>query len=67
MIVRVTVRGLFARRARVALTVLSIVIGVSFVSGAFILTDSFRREFDELFAELDGGIDLRLQAMIGRF
>ena len=61
MIVRVTVRGLFARRARVALTVLSIVIGVSFVSGAFILTDSFRRAFDELFAELDRGIDLRVR------
>ena len=61
MIARVTVRGLLARRARVVLTVLSIVIGVSFVSGAFIVTDSFRRAFDELFAELDRGIDLRVR------
>ena len=43
------------------LTVCSIVIGVSFVSGAFILTDSFRKAFDELFAELDRGIDLRVR------
>lgn len=61
MIARVTVRGLLARRARIVLTVLSIVIGVSFVSGAFILTDSFRRAFDQLFAELDRGIDLRVR------
>jgi putative ABC transport system permease protein len=61
MILRVAVRGLLARRARVALTVLSIVIGVSFVSGAFIVTDSFRRAFDGLFAELDRGIDLRVR------
>ena len=61
MIARVTFRGLVARRARIVLTVLSIVIGVSFVSGAFILTDSFRRAFDSLFAELDRGIDLRVR------
>lgn len=61
MIARMTVRGLLARRARVLLTVVSIVIGVSFVSGAFILTDSFRRSFDQLFAELDRGIDLRVR------
>ena len=61
MIARVTLRGLLARRARIVLTVLSIVIGVSFVSGAFILTDSFRRSFDQLFAQLDEGIDLRVR------
>lgn len=61
MIARVTVRGLLARRARIVLTVLSIVIGVSFVSGAFIVTDSFRRAFDQLFAQLDRGIDLRVR------
>ncbi len=61
MIARVTFRGLVARRSRIVLTVLSIVIGVSFVSGAFILTDSFRRAFDQLFAQLDEGIDLRVR------
>jgi putative ABC transport system permease protein len=61
MIARVTLRGLLARRARIVLTVMSIVIGVSFVSGAFILTDSFRRSFDELFAQLDEGVDLRVR------
>ena len=61
MMVQLTFRGLVARRARIVLTVLSIVIGVSFVSGAFILTDSFRRAFDQLFAQLDQGIDLRVR------
>ncbi len=61
MMARLTFRGLVARRARIVLTVLSIVIGVSFVSGAFILTDSFRRAFDQLFAQLDQGIDLRVR------
>ena len=38
--IRATFRSLTARKLRLILSSLSIVLGVSFVSGAFVLTDS---------------------------
>jgi hypothetical protein len=39
-VVRLTIRGVLARKFRVLLTAFAIVLGVAFVSGAFMLTDS---------------------------
>jgi putative ABC transport system permease protein len=38
--IQVTLRGLIARKPRLALTSLAIVLGVAMVSGTFILTDT---------------------------
>jgi putative ABC transport system permease protein len=43
---RITVRGLLARKLRLALTALAIVLGVTFVTGTFVLTDTLNRTFD---------------------
>ncbi|MBV9801514.1 MAG: FtsX-like permease family protein [Solirubrobacterales bacterium] len=45
---RVTVRGLLARKLRLALTALAIVLGVTFVSGTLVLGDTLNRTFDDL-------------------
>jgi putative ABC transport system permease protein len=45
---KVTVNGLLARKLRSALTALAIVLGVTFVSGTFVLTDTLNRTFDNL-------------------
>jgi putative ABC transport system permease protein len=45
-----TLQGLFGRKLRTALTALSIVLGVAMVSGTFILTDTMKKAFDDLFA-----------------
>jgi putative ABC transport system permease protein len=45
---KITVRGLFARKLRLALTALAIVLGVTFVTGTLILTDTLNRTFDTL-------------------
>ena len=43
---KLTLRSLLARKARIVLTAFSVMVGVAFVSGAFILTDSFEKSFD---------------------
>lgn len=47
---RIALKGLLGHKVRFALTTLAVVAGVTFVAGAFVLTDSIERAFDELFA-----------------
>ena len=48
--IAVALKGLAGRKVRALLTAFAIVIGVSMVSGTFILTDTMQRTFDGLFA-----------------
>src|SRR6516164_8665720 len=45
---RITLRGLLARKVRLALTALAIVLGVTFVTGTLVLGDTLNRTFDNL-------------------
>ncbi len=45
---RVTIKGLLARKLRLALTALAIVLGVMFVTGTLILGDTLTRTFNDL-------------------
>jgi putative ABC transport system permease protein len=45
---KIMLRGLFARKLRLALTALAIVLGVTFVTGTLVLTDTLNRTFDTL-------------------
>jgi putative ABC transport system permease protein len=45
---RVTFRGLAARKLRLSLTALAIVLGVTFVTGTLVLGDTLNRTFDNL-------------------
>jgi putative ABC transport system permease protein len=53
----VTLRGLAGRKIRSLLTALAIVIGVSMVSGTYVLTDTFQKAFDSIFQESYAGTD----------
>src|SRR6266511_2244061 len=53
---RATFKGLLAHKLRLGLTALAIVLGVAFVSGTFILTDTMGRAFDDLFATVNQGV-----------
>ena len=46
----VALKGLAGRKIRALLTAFAIVIGVSMVSGTFILTDTMQKSFNGLFA-----------------
>ena len=58
---RVTRKGLLAHKLRLAMTALAVVLGVAFVAGSFVLTDTIERSFGGLFDELAGGIDLQVR------
>ncbi|MEV4345683.1 ABC transporter permease [Actinoplanes sp. NPDC049596] len=48
---RATLKSLLARKLRLVLSGLAVVLGVMFVSGAFVTTDTLGRTFDNLFTE----------------
>jgi putative ABC transport system permease protein len=58
---KATIRGLFARKVRLALTALAILLGVAFVSATYVLTDSVKQSFDSVFAASLSGVDLQVQ------
>ncbi|MCJ7438555.1 MAG: FtsX-like permease family protein [Acidimicrobiia bacterium] len=64
---RATIRGIFARRVRLALTAVAVVLGVSFVAGTYVLTDTLDKSFQGVFDQSVEGIDVvvRLRAPFG--
>ncbi|MGQ0804883.1 MAG: ABC transporter permease [Actinomycetota bacterium] len=54
---RVTLRGLRARKLRLALTALAVLLGVAFMAGTLILTDTIGKTFDDVFADVYEGTD----------
>ena len=61
----VSLRDLRAHKVRLALTLISVVLGTAFVAGSFVFTDTLKHSFDTIFATSDKGIDTRVQAHHG--
>ena len=59
---RMALRGLFARKLRSALTGFAVVIGVAFVAGTFIFTDTINESFKDLFERVSKGVDVNVTA-----
>ncbi len=49
---RITLKGVFAHKLRYALTALAVILGVSFMAGTLVLTDTIGRTFDGLFTDI---------------
>jgi putative ABC transport system permease protein len=58
---KVTRKGLLAHKVRLLLTMLSIVLGVGFVAGTYVLTDTINKTFTDLFRETTKGIDVAVR------
>ncbi|MDX6412604.1 MAG: putative transport system permease protein [Gaiellaceae bacterium] len=56
----VIVRGLLARKLRLALTAFSIVLGVSMISGTFVLTDKMNAAFSDIFKAGNQHVDVAI-------
>lgn len=54
---RIALKGLLARKLRLFTTSLAVLLGVAFMAGTLVLTDTIGRTFDELFAEATAGTD----------
>src|SRR3954466_11756629 len=52
-----TVRGMLAHKLRVVLTTVSITLGVAFLAGTLILTDTMNTAFDRFFGQVSSGTD----------
>jgi putative ABC transport system permease protein len=57
----VALRGLLARKLRVALTAIAIVLGVSMIAGTYVLTDTINKSFADIFHQANGKIDAVIQ------
>ncbi|MET8777422.1 FtsX-like permease family protein [Nocardia sp. NPDC050713] len=57
---KVALRNLAAHKVRLALTLLSVVLGTAFIAGSFVFTDTLQRTFDGLFASQAKGVDVRV-------
>jgi putative ABC transport system permease protein len=57
-VTRFALKGLLGRKLRTALTALAIVLGVTMVSGTYVLTDSIDSAFDTIFTDIREGSDI---------
>ncbi|SOD70379.1 putative ABC transport system permease protein [Jatrophihabitans sp. GAS493] len=63
---RVSLRNLAAHKVRLALTVISVVLGTAFVAGSFVFTDTLQKSFDNIFSDTYKGVAVRIQPVNGR-
>ena len=57
-----TLKGLLAHKLRLALTALAIVLGVGFVAGTYVLTDTINATFTTLFGQITQGTDASVRS-----
>src|ERR1700682_1000868 len=60
---RATLKSLAAHKLRLALTAIAIVLGVAFMAGTFVLTDTVKHSFDTLFQQTNAGRDIVVQGV----
>jgi putative ABC transport system permease protein len=61
-VLKLALRGLLARKLRSALTGFAVVIGVAFVAGTFVFTDTIDESFKDLFERVSKGVDVNVTA-----
>jgi putative ABC transport system permease protein len=59
----VTIKGLLAHKLRLVLTALAIILGVTFISGTYILTDTLHSTFTTLFSNIYSKIDFQVRGV----
>ena len=64
---RTAIRSVLARKVRLGLTGMAIVLGVSLVTGTFMFTDTIDSQFDDLFDDIYSGIDVTVRRDVGDF
>jgi putative ABC transport system permease protein len=62
-VLRLTLRGLWSRKLRTALTFVVVMLGVSLMAGTLVLTDTIRQTFDDLFADVNRGTDVYVRGV----
>ena len=55
---KVSLRGLAQRKRRAFVTMLAVLLGVAFIAGSYVLTDTINKSFDDIFTEAYAGTDV---------
>ncbi len=58
---KVALKNLLGHKLRTIFTAIAIALGVGFMAGTFVLTDTIEKAFDDLFADIGAGIDAVVQ------
>jgi putative ABC transport system permease protein len=59
---KVSLRGLAQRKTRAFVTMLAVLLGVAFISGSYVLTDTINRSFDDIFDTAYAGTDVAISS-----
>lgn len=62
---RVTLKSLLARKVRLVMSAFAIVLGVAFVAGSYVFTDTLDKTFEEIFSDLNGDVVVRPEGAQG--
>ena len=62
MMAKVTLRNLAAHKIRLVLTAVAVILGVAFVGGTLIFTDTMNRRFDDLFDSIGRDVAVAVRA-----
>ncbi len=60
---KLSIRNLLSHKIRFIMTSFAVVLGVSFVVGSIVVTDTLRQSFDTLFDEITQGVDLEIRSV----
>ena len=55
---KATIKGIVGRRVRLALTALAVVLGVAFVTGTYVVSDTLTASFQSVYRQTLAGVDL---------
>jgi putative ABC transport system permease protein len=59
---KVAFRGVAQRKLRALVTMLAVLLGVAFIAGSFVLTDTINRSFDDIFDQAYEGTDVAISS-----
>jgi putative ABC transport system permease protein len=61
-VLKTALKGLLARKFRLVTTALAVLLGVAFMVGTLVFTDTISKTFDELFATVSAGTDAQVRS-----
>jgi putative ABC transport system permease protein len=61
-VTKVSFRGLMSRKLRTGVTALAVLLGVAFIAGSYVLTDTINKSFDEIFDVAYAGTDVAVSS-----
>src|SRR4249919_3403308 len=61
---KIAMKGIMARKGRLLLTSLAVILGTSFLAGTYIFSDTLTKSFDNLFADVFDNTDAYVRSSV---